>query len=262
MSPHETGLLGAGRESDAPRFPHSTSQAPPGSQRALWRCHPPRPLSVRPRGRRAELRAAAAQEPEPEREQVGLSARAAAGGAPQAPALLPPAQVLRSACRRRTSAPCHGPIPPLAPSPPRPGLPEPLRLPAAAAPVPARPRIQVRRPRSGSGDPERTGDGAGSRWDGEGTGDEEGPAEMGKRLENGEGAPVGASPCAPGACVSAAQCLQPPGRPCVRAPAPVCPCVSECPRAVERLGVLYVHVSVSVEYFCVHARPGGMCVYS
>lgn len=42
----------------------------------------------------------------------------------------------------------------------------------------------------------------------------------------------------------------------------VCPCVSECPRAVERLGVLCVHVSVSVEYFWVHARPGGMCVYS
>lgn len=58
----------------------------------------------------------------------------------------------------------------------------------------------------------------------------------------------------PGIYVTAALCLQLPGWPCGRASAPVCLCVSKCPCAFERLRVLYVHVSVSVEYVCVHGR--------
>lgn len=77
---------------------------------------------------------------------------------------------------------------------------------------------------------------------------ERGPGGMGKRmrkgLENRERARRVCVSVRPWVCVSAALCLQPPGW----------PCVLECQCAFERLRVLYVHVSVSMEYVCVHGR--------
>lgn len=77
---------------------------------------------------------------------------------------------------------------------------------------------------------------------------------MRKGLENRERARRVCVSVRPGVCVSAALCLQLPGWPCGRASAPVCPCVLKCQCAFERLHVLYMHVSVSMEYVCVHGR--------
>lgn len=94
---------------------------------------------------------------------------------------------------------------------------------------------------------------------------ERGPGGMGekirKELENRERARRVCVSVRPGVCVSAALCLQLPGWPCGRASAPVCRCVLECQRAFERLRVLYVHVSVSMEYVCVHGRVTLSCAY-
>lgn len=86
-------------------------------------------------------------------------------------------------------------------------------------------------------------------------------AETGNPRENAERVPVGACRCAPwGVCVTAALCPQLAGWPCGRASRPVCSCVSGRPCAFERLRVLYVHVSVSVENVCVYGRVTLSCI--
>ncbi|VCX40929.1 unnamed protein product, partial [Gulo gulo] len=133
----------------------------------------------------------------------------------------------------------------------------PLAAAAAAPPSPARAQLPgeaaaLRTPGSGKGlGKERGLGGMGKRLG----------AETGNPRENGERVPVGACRCAPwGVCVTAALCPQLAGWPCGRASTPVCSCVSGRPCAFERLRVLYVHVSVSVENVCVYGRVTLSCI--
>lgn len=85
-------------------------------------------------------------------------------------------------------------------------------------------------------------------------------AELGNPLENGETAPLGACQCVPWGmcdCCSVSATAWVALWTCARARVRV----SGCPCAFERLRVLYVHVSVSVENVCVYGRVTLSCVY-
>lgn len=180
-----------------------------------------------------------------------------AGDAPKARALLLPGSGLTPRLLQTKLSAWPRPDTPSAPSPPQPILAGPLHLPAAAAaaaaaaaPSPARnphpgEAAALRAPglRKGLGMERGTG------WDGEGAGE---------RKEDAGGC---LSVCAPGyvsLLLGVCNCLG--GRVDVR-PRPCAPCVSECPCAFERLHVLCVHVSVSMECVCVHGRVTLSCVY-
>lgn len=66
--------------------------------------------------------------------------------------------------------------------------------------------------------------------------------------------------CAPGS-VCLLLCLQLPGWPCVDVRPRPCTRVCQCQCAFERLRVLYVHMSVSMECVCVLGRVTLSCVY-
>lgn len=92
---------------------------------------------------------------------------------------------------------------------------------------------------------------------------EKGLGGMGKGMENRESVPVGACHSAPrgmSVCCPVSATAWVAVRTCVRARVSVCIRV-ECPCAFERLRVLWVHVSVFMEYVCVHGRVTLSCVY-
>lgn len=180
--PHQTGLLGAGRKSDALRSSAARPKPGPEARGLCGVVTLPAPLSVRPRGRCGRQAGALSSElPQRRSRSRSPSARAsraqgASGGRrrTQDPGTAAPGSRPAPRLLRTDLIAWRSPASPRVLSPPQPGLAEPQRpLAAAAVPSPARAphpgeAAALQKRRKG-----RDGDRGGIGWDGEGARDGE-----------------------------------------------------------------------------------------